>query len=110
MFFLQSLNSKELMPKRHMVASGCFFEPAEDDVKNPIVGKKKGSIDFDDTLYRRRSELEDIPDDFAARMMGFKSEVRKVESVDVKTPDGFAVSIAYNKSGYQVIPKEDLKN
>ena len=29
---------------------------------------------------------------------------------EVKTPDGFAVTIAYNKSGYQVIPKEDLKN
>jgi hypothetical protein len=27
----------------------------------------------------------------------------------VITPAGFAVSIAYNKSGYQLIPKEDLK-
>jgi hypothetical protein len=27
----------------------------------------------------------------------------------VITPEGFAVSIAYNKSGYQLIPKEDLK-
>ena len=31
------------------------------------------------------------------------------ENVDVETPEGFAVSIAYNKSGYQVIPKEDFK-
>ena len=49
-------------------------------------------------MYRRRSELEDIPDDFAARMMGFKSEVRKVESVDVKTPNGFAVSMALKEN------------
>ena len=42
-------------------------------------------------------------------MMGFKPADRKDKNVDVKTPDGFAVSIAYNKSGYQVIPKEDLK-
>ena len=46
------------MPKRHMVASGCFFVPEEDVVPNPIVGRKKGSVDFDDTLYRRRSELK----------------------------------------------------
>ena len=42
-------------------------------------------------------------------MMGFKPVDRKDKNVDVKTPEGFAVSIAYNKSGYQVIPKEDLK-
>ena len=46
MFFLQSLNSKEFMPKRHMVASGCFFEPEEEVVPNPIVGRKKGSVDI----------------------------------------------------------------
>ena len=34
-------------------------------------------------------------------------EVRREER-EVETPDGFAVSIAYNKSGYQLIPKEDL--
>ena len=36
-----------------------------------------------------------------------KKEVRKEEH-EVKMPEGFTVSIAYNKSGYQVIPKEDL--
>ena len=97
--------------KRHNVAPGCYFEPDESEVLiDPIVGKKSGTISEEPKLYRRESILDDIPDDFAARMMGFKSEVRKVESVDVKTPKGFAVSIAYNKSGYQVIPKEDLKN
>ncbi len=53
--------------------------------------------------------MDDIPDDFAARMMEFKPADIKNKELDVKTPDGFAVSIAYNKSGYQVIPKEDLK-
>ena len=43
-------------------------------------------------------------------MMGFKPAARKVEKTDVKLPDGFAVSVAYNKSGYQVVPKEDLKS
>ena len=99
------------MSRRRSVAPGCTFEPDESEVLiDPIVGRKSGIVSEEPELFRRRSELEDIPDDFAARMMGFKSEVRKVESVDVKTPKGFAVSIAYNKSGYQVIPKEDLKN
>ena len=97
--------------RRWSVAPGCYFEPDESEVlKDPIVGKKSGTISEEPEVYRRKSELDDIPDDFAARMMGFKSEALKVESVDVKTPKGFAVSIAYNKSGYQVIPKEDLKN
>jgi hypothetical protein len=34
-------------------------------------------------------------------------EVRKEER-EVITPNGFAVSIAFNKGGYMVIPKEDL--
>ena len=29
--------------------------PEDEVVPNPIVGRKKGSVDFDDTLYRRRS-------------------------------------------------------
>ena len=97
--------------KRHNVAPGCYFEPDESEVlEDPIVGKKSGTISEEPKLYRRKSILDDIPDDFAARMMGFKPTARKVERGDVKTPEGFAVSIAYNKSGYQVIPKEDLKS
>ena len=96
--------------KRHNVAPGCYFEPDESEVLiDPIVGKKSGTISEEPKLYRRKSILDDIPDDFAARMMGFKPAARKVEKTDVKLPDGFAVSVAYNKSGYQVIPKEDLK-
>ena len=97
--------------KRHNVAPGCYFEPDESEVlEDPIVGKKSGMISEEPKLYRRKSILDDIPDDFAARMMGFKPAARKVEKTDVKLPDGFAVSVAYNKSGYQVVPKEDLKS
>ena len=97
--------------KRHNVAPGCYFEPDESEVLiDPIVGKKSGTISEEPKLYRRKSILDDVPDDFAARMMGFRPADRKDKNVDVKTPDGFAVSIAYNKSGYQVIPKEDLKS
>ena len=97
--------------KRHNVAPGCYFEPDESEVlEDPIVGKKSGTISEEPKLYRRKSILDDIPDDFAARMMGFKPTARKVERGDVKTPEGFAVSVAYNKSGYQVVPKEDLKS
>ena len=90
------------------LAPGCTFEPAEDDVINPIVGKNRGSIDFGDTFYRRRSSIEDIPDNFEARMSNFKlKETRREERV-VEHPEDFTVSVAYNKSGYQLIPKEDL--
>ena len=96
---------------RRSVAPGCYFEPDESEVLiDPIVGKKSGTISEEPKLYRRKSILDDIPDDFAARMMGFKPAARKVEKTDVKLPDGFAVSVAYNKSGYQVVPKEDLKS
>jgi hypothetical protein len=95
--------------KRWSVAPGCFFEPAEDDeVVDPVMGVNKGSIAFGDSYYRRRSTLEDIPDDFEARMKNFKRSVVRTEEREVKTPDGFVISIAYNKSGYQLIPKEDL--
>ena len=96
------------MPKKHFIAPGCFFEPAEDEVINPIQGVNKGSISFGDSYYRRKSAIEDIPDDFEARMRNFKPVETRTEEREVETPDGFAVSIAYNKSGYQVIPKEDL--
>ena len=96
------------MRKRHNVAPGCFFEPAEDEVINPIQGVNKGSISFGDSYYRRKSTIEDIPDDFEARMRNFKPVETRTEEREVETPDGFAVSIAYNKSGYQAIPKEDL--
>ena len=95
---------------RRSVAPGCYFEPDESEVpKDPIVGKKSGTISEEPKLYRRKSELDNISDDFEFRMKNFhrKLEAKKVR--EVKLPENFAVSIAYNKSGYQVIPKEDLK-
>ena len=95
--------------KKQYIAPGCFFEPAEDDeVVDPVKGVNKGSITFGDSFYRRRSTIEDIPDDFETCMRNFKRSEVRTEKREVKTPDGFAVSIAYNKSGYQLIPKEDL--
>ena len=94
----------------HVVAPGCTFEPEEDIVINPIVGKKNGSIDKEPNVFRRRSELEDIPDNYVERMIFNKTSTINVTNREPKMPEGFAVAIAYNKSGYQLIPKEDLKN
>ena len=92
----------------HRIAHGCTFESEDDVVMNPVIGRKKSVAVKSPKLYYRTSELDDIPDNFVERMKKFKRvEVRKEER-EVTTPDGFAVSIAYNKSGYQLIPKEDL--
>ena len=92
----------------HRIAPGCTFESEDDVVINPVIGRKKSVTVKSPKLYYRTSELDDIPDNFVERMKKFKRvEVRKEER-EVITPDGFAVSIAYNKSGYQLIPKEDL--
>ena len=92
----------------HRIAPGCTFESEHDVVMNPVIGRKKSVAVKSPKLYYRTSELDDIPDNFVERMKKFKRvEVRKEER-EVITPDGFAVSIAYNKSGYQLIPKEDL--
>ena len=58
----------------------------------------------------RRSVLDDIPDNFAERIMagaGKGGGVKK-EKKEVKIPEGFTVAINYNKGGYQVIPKKDV--
>ena len=100
------------MSKRNMVAPGCYFEPDEsEEVTNPIMGKRKsGFMPNEPTVFRSHSELEDIPDNFLERMRARRGEIQNSAPVrKVVTPAGFAVSIAYNKSGYQLIPKEDLK-
>ena len=99
------------MKKRNKVAPGCYFEPEENEVKNPIEGKRVGGfIPNEPTIFRSHSELEDIPDNFLERMRSRRGEIQNSVPVrKVITPAGFAVSIAYNKSGYQLIPKEDLK-
>ena len=90
------------------ILDGCYVEYAPDEVVDPVRGKKRGSIEpVEPKLYRRTSELDDIPDDFVARMMGHK-EVAVKRKVEPKHPAGFTVSVAYNKGGYQVIPATDL--
>ena len=89
-------------------APGCYFEQEEEESIDPILGRKT-SANIKEPTYRRRSILEDIPDNYSERIMRLKGTARSVPEREVRTPEGFAVTIAYNKSGYQVIPKEDLK-
>jgi len=97
--------------KSNKLAPGCYFIPEEDEAINPVVGKRLGGLlPPEPSVFKRRSELDDIPDNFVERMKALRGETQQaMPEREVKTPDGFAVSIAYNKSGYQVIPKEDLK-
>ena len=59
----------------------------------------------------RRSALEDIPDNFAERIMAGagKGGGIKKDKKEVKIPEGFTIALNYNKGGYQVIPKDDVK-
>ena len=96
---------------RKFIAQGIYFEPEEEEVNDPVMGVRSGHdvLGFSDSYYRRRSSIEDIKDDFEERMRNFR-QLRQEKNRVVDTPDGFAVSIAYNKSGYQLIPKKDLTN
>ena len=92
----------------HRIAPGCTFESEDEIAMTPVMGRKNSVAIKEPKPYYRTSELDDIPDNFVERMKMFKRiEVHKEER-EVTTPDGFAVAIAYNKSGYQLIPKEDL--
>jgi len=97
--------------KSNKLAPGCYFIPEEDEAINPVVGKRLGGLlPPEPSVFKRTSELDDIPDNFVERMKALRGKTQQaMPEREVKTPDGFAVSIAYNKSGYQVIPKEDLK-
>ena len=90
------------------IAQGCYFEQEEDEPIDPIRGRKT-SVNIEEPTYRRKSILEDIPDNYSERIMRLKGTARSVPEREVQTPEDFAITIAYNKSGYQVIPKEDLK-
>ena len=92
------------------ISENCYFHQEEEVPVDPVKGRKNGSPQVDETIFKRRSSLEEIPDDFATRMLGFKTKESQQIERKLKMPDGFAVSIAYNKSGYQLIPKEDLNN
>ena len=58
----------------------------------------------------RHSALDDIPDNFAERIMAGagKGGGALKKKREVKIPEGFTVAINYNKGGYQVIPKKDV--
>jgi len=58
----------------------------------------------------RHSALDDIPDNFAERIMAGagKGGGALKEKREVKIPEGFTVALNYNKGGYQVIPKKDV--
>ena len=95
---------------KQRILSGCTVEYEDDLPVNPVRGVNKGSLDRPEPeTFRRTSPLDEIPDNFVERMMsgtGHGGEVKR--NKDVIVPEGFAVSIAYNKGGYQVVPKEDL--
>ena len=92
----------------HRIAPGCTFESEDDVVMNPVIGRKKSVAVKSPKPYYRTSELDDIPDNFAERMRKFKRAEVRTEEREIITPNGFAVSIAFNKGAYMVIPKEDL--
>jgi len=101
------------MSKRNKVAPGCYFEPEEQrqDTRQDSIGKKRigGHMPEEPAVYRRRSELESIPDNFLQRMMSNRNRITPATPErNIITPTGFAVSIAYNKGSYQLVPKEDL--
>ena len=97
---------------RKFIAQGIYFEPEDEETDDPVMGVRSGHdvLGFSDSYYRRRSSIEDIKDDFEERMKNFKPVETRKEARVFDTPDGFAVSIAYNKSGYQLIPEKDLTN
>lgn len=58
--------------------------------------------------YKRKSELEDIPDDFVARMMNSGSKGGELNiKPEVRMPNGFTIAPAYNKGAYMVVPRTD---
>ena len=89
------------MSKRNKVAPDCYFEPEEEIVKTPIVGKRVGGfIPNEPTIFRSHSELEDIPDNFLERMRARRGEIQNSVPVrKVITPEGFAVSMPLRRQG-----------
>ena len=59
-------------------------------------------------LYKRPSALDNIPDDFAARMMKSSGQggALKVKP-ELQMPDGFTIAPAYNKGAYMIVPRSD---
>ena len=92
------------------ILQGCTVEYEDDIPVDPDKGTNKESLARPEPgMHMRRTRLDDIPDNFVERMMASSATGGQVSTKkDVIVPEGFAVSIAYNKGGYQVVPKEDL--
>ena len=60
-------------------------------------------------LYKRKSPLEDIQDDFVSRMMACSLDGAHNREKSAAMPEGYCTTINYNKGGYQVIPAKDLR-
>ena len=95
--------------KKFSVAPGITFERDEPE-GDVIVGTKRVTRKVKvEEFVRRESALDNVPDNFVERMMASSATGGQVSTKkDVIVPEGFAVSIAYNKGGYQVVPKDDL--
>lgn len=58
--------------------------------------------------YKRKSTLEDIPDDFVSRMMKSSATGGELNiKPEVEMPDGFTIAPAYNKGAYMLVPRTD---
>ena len=100
---------------RHQVAPNCFFESDESEVpQSPIRGTNRTShAPKEPVPFVRTSTLDDIPDNYLERMRrlrGIQKHTIPANRPGPQMPSGYTVTIAYNKGGYQIVPKEDLKS
>ena len=61
-------------------------------------------------LYKRKSPLEDIKDDFVSRMMACSLDGAHKREKSADMPDGYCTTVAYNKGATMLIPAKDLKS
>ena len=94
---------------KQYICPGVTVEYEDDIPVNPIRGVNKTSITPPEPEpYRRKSSLDEVPDNFVERIMkcsGGSSRVKELK--EVKIPDGFCIAPAYNKGAYQVVPRND---
>lgn len=93
---------------KQYICQGVTVEYEDDIPVNPIRGVNKTSIDPQTPIpYRRKSSLDDIPDNFVERIMNNSGGGKAKEMKEVRIPDGFCIAPAYNKGAYQVVPQND---
>tara|TARA_B100000959_G_C14882567_1_gene583193 strand:+ start:113 stop:421 length:309 start_codon:yes stop_codon:yes gene_type:complete len=93
---------------KQYICQGVTVEYEDDIPVNPIRGVNKTSIDPQTPIpYRRKSSLDDIPDNYSERIMKLKGGGKVKEMREVRIPDGFCIAPAYNKGAYQVVPQND---